>query len=167
MPLVKVKRVPTAEWENMARDMAGLFPGTSVWRWDAAAARWAELPCSGAEWFLHDLAGTPLPGAPPGPLHLAVLYLPEGSAVAELARTTFAVYGGDGRVAEVVGIDPASRPRKLELDAILYHTPEELAELRRIDEEPWLPFLPRPEMKRQFLRDLGARFDLSKVRSLL
>lgn len=164
MPLVKVSSGRTAEWEGWARMAATTCPDVSVWRWDAAASRWVELPCGAEEWSLYDWAWGPLPGAPPGPLHAAVVILEPGTTVARSARTTFAVLGGDGRKTEAVGIDDALYPRYFELTELQDPTPEERAEARRILEEALLPFEPTPGMKLELLRVLGARFDLSQVR---
>ena len=171
MPLVKCDLADAGRWEEMARRSAdgsvdGLS-GVSVWRWDAAAARWVELPCTALEWFLHDIAGAPLPGAPPDPLHVAVLSFHKALAGPWLARTSFAVLGEDGRKAEVVEVEPALRPRFDEIHAKVSRTPEESAEMHRIHDEAWAPFYPTAEMERRLLLDLGERFDISEVRHLL
>ena len=163
MPLVKVDPRYFRSEERLAK-RARTFPmEMSVWRWAAAAAQWVELPCRQLEWSRFEEGGKPLPGAPAGPFHAAILFLDDGRTAARRVVFRYCVVGEDGRQAEIVGVDPALEPRHSELMRLPDPTPEQGEEMRRIVEEAWRLFWPTLAMKRRLLLDAGARFDLFQV----
>jgi hypothetical protein len=168
MPLLKVKPGGLQDGEKRARQVADFLRGTSVWRWGPDPGRWSELSCSPLEWRLHTMAGKPLPGAPPGPMHAATL-IPreEDPAAVEFVTFHYAVLDAEGRRVEAPGVDPALRPRFAELMLLRHPTLDEEDEYFRIQEEAWRPFRPTLEMRRRLLVDAGERFELSAVRERL
>ncbi|GAA0575813.1 hypothetical protein GCM10009416_13150 [Craurococcus roseus] len=168
MPLPKAKPRELPDGERLARRVPKLFEGMTVWRWDPDAGRWSQLPCGPLEWRLYSMAGWPLPGARPGPMHAALLTpREEDPAAIEFLVFRYDVLDAEGRSVGVPSPDPALEARLTELSLLRRPTPEEEDESFRIQEELWRPFAPTLEMRRRLLADAGERFDLSAQRDRL